>query len=115
MLGETLSKQDSLHFSFPGGPVARRYLIGRCGSLAPGGGEINQKWSAARLLVRQRQGFPQNIRCSRTVTQPTSLQTVSLEVPGMHGQVAVAAQRDQVLFGVVPGVAAKLFVMDLQV
>jgi len=92
---EYLNKQRSLHFSFPGGPVARRYLIGRCGSLAPGGGEINQKWSAAR--------------------PDCSLQTVSLEVPGMHGQVAVAAQRDQVLFGVVPGVAAKLFVMDLQV
>jgi hypothetical protein len=43
------------------------------------------------------------------------LQTASLEVAAMQGQVAVSAQRDQVLVGVMAGVAAKLFVMDRQV
>ena len=33
----------------------------------------------------------------------------------MQGQVAVAAQRDQVLFGIIAGVAAKLFVVNFQV
>jgi hypothetical protein len=32
----------------------------------------------------------------------------------MQDQVAFSAQRDQVLFGISAGVAAKLFVMDFQ-
>ena len=33
----------------------------------------------------------------------------------MQGQVAVAAQRDQVLLGIIPGLTAKFLVMNLEV
>ena len=51
---------------------------------------------------------------ARVVAQPPSPYR-PLEVTDMQGQVAVGAQRDQVLFGVVAGSAAKLLVMNLQV
>ena len=38
-----------------------------------------------------------------------------LEVTAMQGQVVVAAQRDQVLLGVIPGLTAKFLVMNLEI
>jgi hypothetical protein len=51
---------------------------------------------------------------ARLVAQPPS-PCRPLEVTAMQGQVAVAAQRDQVLLRIIPGLTAKFLVMDLEV
>src|ERR1019366_7460825 len=90
-------------------------MIAHCGSLAPGGGEIDCRWSAARPhWYTSDKVFSKHSMLARLVAQPSSPHR-PLEATAMQGQVAVAAQRDQVLLRIIPGLTAKFFVMNLQV
>jgi hypothetical protein len=71
-------------------------MIAHCGSLAPGGGEIDCWWSAVRpYWFARNKGFLKTFearptRSAATLTSPCR----PLEVTAMQGQVAVPAQRD---------------------